>query len=79
MVYEGSGPEERERAESFAVLASWASRHGNESAGLEESGGRSGPSSRDSASADCPARRALLWKGLGPEGAEHGLEDRRGV
>lgn len=36
-MYEGSGPDERDFVESEADFASWASRHGNERAGLEES------------------------------------------
>lgn len=79
MVYDGSGPEERERAESFAVLASWASRHGNESAGFDESGGCRDSSSEAPATADCAGRRALLWKCRALLGVERGLEVRWSV
>lgn len=37
MVYEGSGPDWRDRAESWADFASCASRHGKDMAGLDES------------------------------------------
>lgn len=36
-MYEGSGPDCSDRAESCADFASWASRQGNDIAGLEES------------------------------------------
>ena len=79
MVYDGSGPEERERAESFAVLASWASRHGNESAGFDESGVCRGSSSEAPDTADCAVCRALLWKCRGLLVVERGLKVRSSV
>ena len=74
MVYEGSGPEFRDRLDSFAVLASWASRQGNERAGFEESGGggiSSSTSARASWALSIDCVRIGLLKDRAHKGGAH--------